>query len=57
MHIKIQGGGKNAGVHANTGSSAALVSYLQHEDQERLAEGKEVFPFSSITNLPVQATI
>lgn len=53
MHIKIQGGGKNAGVHANTGSSAALVSYLQHEDQERLAEGKEVFPFFTGTGVSV----
>ena len=53
MHIKIQGGGKNAGVHANTGSSAALVSYLQHEDQERLAEGKEVFPFFTGTGVAV----
>ena len=45
MHIKIQGGGKNSGVHANTGSCAALVNYLQHEDADRLAEGKEVFDF------------
>lgn len=45
MHVKIQGGGKNTGVHANTGSCAALVEYLQHEDAERLAEGKEVFDF------------
>lgn len=53
MHIKIQGGGKNAGVHANTGSSAALVSYLQHEDAERLVEGKEVFPFFTGTGVAV----
>ena len=45
MHVKIQGGGKNAGIHANTGSCAAMVEYLQHEDKERLAEGKEVFDF------------
>ena len=25
MNVKIQGGGKNAGVYANTGSAAALV--------------------------------
>ena len=51
MHVKIQGGGKNKGVHANTGSSASLVSYLQHEDAERLAEGKEVFPFFTGTGV------
>lgn len=45
MHVKIQGGGKNAGIHANTGSCAAMVEYLQHEDKERQAEGKEVFDF------------
>ena len=28
MNVKIQGGGKNAGVYANTGSSAALMEYL-----------------------------
>lgn len=45
MHVKIQGGGKNAGIHANTGSCAAMVEYLQHEDKEREEEGKEVFDF------------
>lgn len=53
MHVKIQGGGKNAGVYANAGSSASLVSYLQHEDAERLAEGKDVFPFFTGTGVAV----
>lgn len=45
MYVKIQGGGKNPGVYANTGSCAALVEYLGHEDKERLAEGLEVHEF------------
>lgn len=45
MNVKIQGGGKNAGVYANTGSAAALVEYLEHEDKERLAEGLDILPF------------
>ena len=45
MNVKIQGGGKNAGVYANTGSAAALVEYLCHEDKERLAEGLDILPF------------
>ena len=45
MNVQIQGGGKNAGVYANTGSCAALLEYLKHEDAERLAQGLEILPF------------
>ncbi len=45
MHIKIQGGGK--GRYSNTESSAACVEYLEHEDLERLAEGKSMEQFFS----------
>jgi hypothetical protein len=37
MIIKTQGGGK---VYANTGSCSDVVSYLQHEDAERLQKGQ-----------------
>lgn len=36
MIVKVQGGGK---VYANTGSCSDVVSYLQHEDAERLQAG------------------
>lgn len=47
MHVKIQGGGK--GRTANTGSSYDVTKYLQHEDLERIKEGKEVEHFFSHT--------
>jgi len=43
MNIKIHGGG--TGTYANTGSSAALVNYLQHEDLGRMKQGEAVEPF------------
>lgn len=43
MNIKIQGGG--GGVYANTGSCIGVTNYLQHEDLERLENGKEAEPF------------
>lgn len=39
MNVKIQGGG--AGAYANNGSSTGVVSYLQHEDLDRIQEGCE----------------
>lgn len=39
MNVKIQGGG--GGTYANTGSCSNVVSYLQHEDIERLQAGQE----------------
>jgi len=43
MNIKIQGGGE--GRYANKGSCTGIVSYLQHEDWERAADGKPIEPF------------
>ena len=37
MNIKIQGGG--SGEYANSGSCAALINYLAHEDKERILVG------------------
>ena len=45
MNVKIQGGG--GGVYANTGSCTGVTTYLQHEDLERMGDGKEVEPFFS----------
>lgn len=47
MNIKIQGGGKDLGIHANKGSCINLVNYLEHEDAERSELGLEVYPFFS----------
>jgi len=43
MNIKINGEG--TGTYANTGSSNALVNYLQHEDLARMKQGEAVEPF------------
>lgn len=45
MNVKIQGGGN--GRYANSGSSEGLIHYLEHEDMERVKEGKEVEHFFS----------
>ena len=39
MNVKIQGGG--AGAYANTGSSVGVTNYLEHEELERIKNGKE----------------
>lgn len=43
MNVKIQGGG--SGTYANTGSCFGVVSYLRHEDAQRLEQGEQVEPF------------
>jgi len=43
MNIKIQGGG--TGKYSNTGSSYGVVSYLEHEDLQRMSEQKSFEPF------------
>lgn len=53
MNVKIQGGG--GGTYANTGSSAGVVSYLQHEDLERIQQGKEQEHFFNQTRDKVSA--
>lgn len=47
MIVKPQGGGKT---YANTGTCANVVSYLQHEDIDRMKDGKEPEPFFSQEN-------
>lgn len=43
MNIKIQGGG--GGAYANTGSCAAVTTYLQHEELKQIQAGQEPEPF------------
>lgn len=43
MNVKIQNTSQSG--EGNKGSCAALASYLEHEDQERLDEGKDPMPF------------
>jgi hypothetical protein len=43
MNVKIHGGGGT--VYANSGTSAMLVNYLQHEDLGRLKQGEALEPF------------
>ena len=45
MHIKIQKASPKEGGGDNKGSCAALATYLEHEDQDRLKEGKDIMPF------------
>lgn len=45
MNIKIQNASPKEGGGDNKGSCAALATYLEHEDQERLEEGKDIMPF------------
>lgn len=46
MNIKIQGGG--SGMYANAGSCRGVVSYLQHEDLERMKVGKQTEQFFNL---------
>lgn len=48
MHIKIQGGG--SGQYTNNGSCSSLVSYLEHEDLDRIKKGQKVESFFSHTD-------
>lgn len=48
MHVKIQGGGE--GKYSNSGSCSSLVSYLEHEDLERIEKNESVENFFSHTN-------
>jgi hypothetical protein len=49
MNIKIQGG--ESGKYSNSGSSSNLVDYLEHEDLERMKEGKQVEYFFLMTRI------
>lgn len=52
MNVKIQNCGKN-GVTNTKGSCRKLATYLEHEDDERLELGKEVYPFVKADGTPV----
>jgi hypothetical protein len=43
MNVKIQGGG--SGKYANTGSSFGAMQYLNHENEQRMTENKQIEPF------------
>lgn len=54
MNIKFQNASpKDTGSGKNTGSCAALANYLEHEDEERKADGKDVLPFTDADGNPV----
>lgn len=55
MHIKIQGGGN--GKYANSGSCSSLVSYLEHEDLDRIKKGQKVEPFFSHAEDPIKGNV
>jgi|GEM_PF-1305123 len=48
MHVKIQGGGD--GKYSNSGSCSNVVSYLEHEDFERIQNDEKVETFFSHNN-------
>lgn len=48
MHAKIQGGGE--GRYSNSGSCSNVVSYLEHEDFERIQNDEKVETFFSHNN-------
>ena len=52
MNIKIQNSGAN-GASNTKGSSRELATYLGHEDPERIAQGKPVYPFTTPEGIPV----
>ena len=52
MIVKVQGGG--AGTYANTGTSEGVVNYLQHEDAQRMQEGRQVEHFFNQTENKVK---
>lgn len=45
MNVKIQNSGINGSGGKNSGSCADLASYLEHEDTDRLDEGKDILEF------------
>lgn len=53
MIIKIQNASPHKEGGDNKGSCAALATYLEHEDEERIAEGKDIMPFLTPDGLEV----
>lgn len=53
MNVKIQNASPHKEGGNNKGSCAALATYLEHEDEKRLAEGKEIMPFLTPDGLEV----
>ena len=52
VNIKIQNSGAD-GTSNTKGSSRNLAEYLEHEDQERLDQGKPIYPFTTPDGIPV----
>lgn len=52
MNIKIMNASAD-GLTNNKGSCAALAEYINHEDEERLAEGKEILPYTTPEGIEV----
>lgn len=52
MNIKIQNKGKD-GLSNAKGSCAQLANYINHEDEERLSNGKEALPYKTPSGLEV----
>lgn len=46
MNVKILNSSVD-GTTGNKGSCAALAEYINHEDEQRLAEGKEILPYTT----------
>lgn len=46
MNVKILNSSVD-GTTNNKGGCAALAEYINHEDEQRLAEGKEIFPYTT----------
>lgn len=56
MNVKVQGGG--SGSYSNSGSCFGAVSYLKHEDSQRVKQGQDVEPFfNQNKNIPSKEVI
>ena len=53
MNIKIQNCSPGNSGSKNTGSCAGLADYLEHEDEDRLKDGKDIMPFMTSDGTPV----
>ena len=52
MNIKLQNSSAD-GTSNTKGSSRNLAEYLEHEDQDRLEQGKPIYPFTTPDGIPV----
>lgn len=52
MNIKLQNSSAD-GTSNTKGSSRNLAEYLEHEDQERIEQGKPIYPFTTPDGIPI----